>query len=212
MKKLLLLFMLCAHLSAKESFKAKDYDHLLTMPGFTKELLQMHFKLYAGYVKATNTIGDLLTEFAARSDYRSPEYGSLKRMYGWEYDGMRLHEYYFDNLGGNGSLNSKTPLYRQIIQDFGSFEKWKADFVGTGMMRGIGWAILYFDGKSGALTNAWINEHDLGHLAGNAPILVMDVFEHAYITEYGLDRAKYIDAFFKNIDWEVCIQRFKDAK
>lgn len=211
MKKVIALCLFCSALCAEPTYKAKEYSNLYKMEGFTKPMLELHFKLYQGYVKTTNSLNEKLNELSKNGGDRTLEYAGFKRMYGWEYDGMRLHEYYFENLGGNGKLDSKTSLYRKITQDFGSFEKWKQDFIATGMMRGIGWSILYYDKKSGKLTNAWINEHDLGHLAGNAPILVMDVFEHAYITHYGLDRAAYIKAFFHNIDWDMSAKRFKDA-
>jgi len=211
MKKVIALCLLCSILCADPIYKSKDYSNLYKMEGFTKSMLELHFKLYQGYVQTTNTLNEKLEELSKNGGDRTLEYAGFKRMYGWEYDGMRLHEYYFENLGGNGKLDSKTALYRKIIHDYGSFDKWKQDFIATGMMRGIGWSILYFDKKSGKLTNAWINEHDLGHLAGNTTILVMDVFEHAYITHYGIDRAAYIKAFFKNIDWDMCATRFKDA-
>ena len=73
-------------------------------------------------------------------------------------------------------------------------------------MRGIGWVVLYFD-ETGLLNISWINEHDVGHLAGAKPLLVMDVFEHAYITDYGIKRADYIEAFWKAIDWDVVEKR-----
>jgi Fe-Mn family superoxide dismutase len=121
---------------------------------------------------------------------------------------MRLHEYYFENLKGNGVLSEKTALYQELVQQFGSYEAWKSDFVATGMMRGIGWVILYRDPQTSRFLNVWINEHDVGHLSGGTPLLVMDVFEHAYITEYGLNKNKYIEAFFSNINWDVVKRRF----
>lgn len=193
---------------ALQEFTPKDFSHLLGMPGFSDKLLNMHFKLYQGYVSNTNILNQLLKEKASSGKDRSPEYAGLKRIFGWEFDGMRLHEYYFGNLGGDGSLQEDSPLYKAIVQQFGSFENWKKDFIATGLIRGIGWAILYQDPQSSKLVNVWINEHDLGHLAGGTPILVMDVFEHAYMPDYGLDRAKYIDAFFKNIDWNAASLRF----
>lgn len=191
-----------------EAYTAKNYSHLFGMPGFTDQLFQMHFKLYEGYVKNAN---DLLVKLKAMSESgqgSTYEYGALKRRLGWEFDGMRLHELYFSNLGGNGTLDPASPLSRAIIAQFGSFDNWKKDFVSTGMMRGIGWSILYLDPIQGRLVNTWINEHDVGHLAGGTPILIMDVFEHAYMPQFGLDRAKYIDAFFKNIDWKAPELRF----
>ena len=190
------------------TYTAKDYSSLLGMPGFSDKALQAHFKLYQGYVTNTNLLHDTLTALAAAGKNRSPEYAELKRRYGWEFDGMRLHEYYFENLGGKGALDPSSSLYRQIVTDFGSYDKWKADFIATGAMRGIGWAVLYLDPQSGHLVNTWINEHDVGHLAGGTPLLIMDVFEHAYIIDYLLDRAAYIGAFFKNVNWETVSQRY----
>ena len=168
----------------------------------------MHFKLYEGYVKNTNA---LLVEIENIKDKSSYEYGALKRRLGWEFDGMRLHELYFDNLGGNGSINKKSPLYKAIINQFGTFEKWKKDFIATGTIRGIGWALLYLDPQEKRLINTWINEHDTGHLVQGAPILIMDVFEHAYMPQYGLNKLEYITAFFNNINWELVEKRYAKA-
>lgn len=192
-------------------YKAKDFSHLIGMKGFSEGLLKMHFTLYNGYVKNTNLLIKLLGEYASGEKKFDYDYQALKRRFGWEFDGMRLHELYFSNLGGKKAVDKKSSLYTMIERDFGSYDKWKADFVATGMMRGVGWAILYFDPKADRLFNTWINEHDLGHLAGGDLILVMDVWEHAYITEYGIDRAKYIDAFFKNIDFEEIQTRLHNA-
>lgn len=194
-------------LDVPTSYAAKDFSYLLGMQGFTNQLLQMHFKLYEGYVKNAN---DLLVKIRS-IDPASYEYGALKRRLGWEFDGMRLHELYFGNLGGKGSLDENSPLFASLAAQFGSFDKWRKDFVATGSMRGIGWAILYLDPVQGRLVNTWINEHDVGHLAGGSPILIMDVFEHAYMPQYGLDRGKYIEAFFNNIDWTAAAKRYSDA-
>lgn len=185
----------------------KNYEHLIGMPGFSDELLQMHFKLYEGYVKNTNELLSKINEM----EPAGYEFGALKRRLGWEFDGMRLHELYFGNLGGKGAVSKKTPLYSAIVSQFGSFDKWKKEFIATGMMRGIGWSVLYLDLEEGRLINTWINEHDVGHLAGGKPILIMDVFEHAYMPQYGLDKAKYIEAFFNNIDWDVVGSRYSST-
>jgi superoxide dismutase, Fe-Mn family len=187
---------------------AKDYSYLYGMSGFNDALLKMHFQLYQGYVKNTNLLLTRLKELERQDKELSYEYGALKRRFAWEFDGMRLHEYYFENLGGDEPLDKSENLYQSLFKEFGSYEAWKKNFTATGMMRGIGWVILYRDLPTGRLINAWINEHDLGHLAGAEPLLVMDVFEHAYITQYGLDRGKYISAFFNNIHWEKVCKRF----
>jgi Fe-Mn family superoxide dismutase len=189
------------------AYEAKDYTHLIGMEGFSETLLRNHFTLYQGYVTNTNKLLDLLGQMAKEGKIGTPEYAELKRRMGFEFDGMRLHEYYFENLGGKGDLGQSAKLRDRLVRDFGSYEAWEADFKGTGTMRGIGWAILYQDDVTGRLINQWINEHETGHLAGCRPILIMDVFEHAFMIDYGLKRTDYIEAFFKNIKREAVENR-----
>ena len=191
------------------AYTAKDYGNLIGIDGFSETLLKNHFTLYQGYVTNTNKLVDLLTSMLKEGKVGTPEYAELKRRFGFEFNGMRLHEYYFDNLGGKGVLDKSGKLGRKLAEDFGSYEDWEKDFKGTGTMRGIGWTILYQDNITGKLMNQWINEHETGHPAGCIPILVMDVFEHAFITDYGLKRADYIAAFFKNINWDVVESRLR---
>jgi Fe-Mn family superoxide dismutase len=190
-------------------YQVKNFDSLLgNVKGLDDALLKMHFKLYEGYVNNSNLVLQKLQSLTDQGQNRTPEFAGLKRILGWEFNGMLLHEYYFENLGGAKQLDSKDSLSVKIEQDFGSYDKWKADFIATGMMRGIGWVVAYVEPKSGRLINEWINEHDLGHLSGATPILVMDVFEHAYITQFALDRNKYVEVFFNNINWDVASKRF----
>ena len=191
------------------AYTAKDFSNLIGMEGFSETLLKNHFTLYQGYVTNTNKLMDSLAAMLKEGKVGTPEYSELKRRMGFEFNGMRLHEYYFGNLGGKGVLDKSGKLGRKLAEDFGSYEDWEKDFKGTGTMRGIGWAILYQDNITGKLFNQWINEHEVGHPAGCIPILVMDVFEHAFITDYGLKRADYIEAFFKNINWNVMESRLK---
>ena len=190
-------------------YTAKDFSNLIGMEGFSETLLKNHFTLYQGYVTNTNKLMDSLTAMLKEGKVGTPEYAELKRRMGFEFNGMRLHEYYFGNLGGKGALDKSGTLGKKLAEDFGSYEEWEKDFRGTGTMRGIGWAILYQDNITGKLMNQWINEHETGHPAGCIPILVMDVFEHAFITDYGLKRADYIEAFFKNINWDEVESRLK---
>ena len=191
------------------TYSAKDYSNLIGMEGFSETLLKNHFTLYQGYVTNTNKLMDLLAAMLKEGKVGTPEYAELKRRMGFEFNGMRLHEYYFDNLGGKGALDKSGKLVKKLAEDFGSYEDWERDFKGTGTMRGIGWAVLYQDNITGKLMNQWINEHETGHPAGCTPILVMDVFEHAFITDYGLKRADYIESFFKNINWGAVEGRMK---
>ena len=191
------------------AYEAKDYSKLIGMDGFSETLLNNHFTLYKGYVTNTNKLMDTLAAMLKEGKVGTPEYAELKRRMGWEFNGMRLHEYYFDNLGGKKDLDKSGKLCKKLAEDFGNYEAWLQDFKGTGTMRGIGWTILYQDNVSGKLINQWINEHDVGHPAGCIPILVLDVFEHAFFTDYGLKRADYIEAFFKNINWAAVESRLK---
>lgn len=191
------------------AYEAKDYAKLLGMEGFSEALLKNHFTLYQGYVTNTNKVLDILDGMLKAGNTAAPEYAELKRRLGWEFNGMRLHEYYFENLGGKGGIDQAGKLAAKIAADFGSVEAWEKDFRATGAMRGIGWAVLYQDSASGKLMNFWINEHDVAHPAGCTPILIMDVFEHAFMLDFGLKRADYIEAFFKNIDWKAAEARLK---
>lgn len=194
-------------------YEAKDFSRLLgNTPGFDDALLNMHFKLYQGYVTNANKLLNQIEELNKNGKNRTPEYAGLKRMLGWEMDGMLLHEYYFETLGKGKPLAKDSPLMQKLAENFGSFEAWKQDFAATGAIRGIGWVVSYIEPKEGRLINEWINEHDVGHIAGGNPLLIMDVFEHAYITQYGLDRAKYIDVFFDNINWDKVQERFENKK
>jgi Fe-Mn family superoxide dismutase len=189
------------------TYTAKDFSNLIGMEGFSETLLKNHFTLYQGYVTNTNKLQEILSN--KPKEATNPEFAELKRRFGFEFNGMRLHEYYFENLGGKTPINKSGNLFQKLAEAFGSFEVWEQDFRATGAMRGIGWAILYQDDITGGLINQWINEHEVGHLAGGKPILVMDVFEHAFITDYGLKRADYIAAFFKNINWDAVESRLK---
>jgi Fe-Mn family superoxide dismutase len=191
------------------SYTAKDYSKLIGMAGFSEALLKNHITLYQGYVTNTNKLMDTLEEMLKTDKAASPEFAELKRRLGWEFNGMRLHEYYFDAMGGDGAVDTSSRLAQKKITDFGSIENWSKDFRATGAMRGIGWVVMYQDNISGKLFNCWINEHDAGHPAGCTPILVMDVFEHAYMLDYGLKRADYVEAFFKNVDWQAVESRLR---
>ncbi len=196
----------------KGAYEPKNFDHLLGASGFSDQLLQNHFTLYQGYVTNVNKLAELLAAMAKTGKVETPEYAELKRRFGWEFSGMRLHEYYFGNLAKGGKeLEISGPLYRKLGENFGGYKNWEKDFKAVGGMRGIGWAILYLDPVTSRMFNAWITEHEMGHLAGSIPLLVLDVFEHAYMIDYGLKKADYIEAFFRNLDWRVVANRLSRA-
>jgi Fe-Mn family superoxide dismutase len=188
-------------------YEAKDYSKLIGMKGFSEILLKNHFTLYNGYVTNCNKLLEALMKMFEEDKIGTVEFAELKRRLGWEWNGMRLHELYFENLGGNGIFPQEGRLSKLINEQFGSYENWKKEFISIGLMRGIGWVILYQDVHTSKLINFWINEHDVGHPAGGNPLLVMDVFEHAYMIDYGLKKKDYIEAFFDNINWNEVEKR-----
>jgi Fe-Mn family superoxide dismutase len=191
-------------------YTKKDFSSLKGMEGFSDKALDLHFALYEGYVNNINKFNDTLVELEKDDKFTAPEFAELNRRLGWEWNGMRLHEYYFGNLiQGGKTMAEDSNLSKMIEKEWGSFESWEKDFRAMGAMRGIGWVILYYDQREERLFNVWINEHDTGHLSGAKPLLVLDVFEHAYLPDYGKDRAAYIESFMKNVNWEVAEERMK---
>ena len=193
------------------SYQPKNFEYLIGINGLSEQLLRDHFTLYNGYVTNFNKLNDILVTMEKDGKFGTPEYAELNRRFGWEFNGMRLHEYYFGNLTKEfKELDKNSALAADIEKEWGSFEMWEKDFKAMAAMRGIGWIILYHDKQADRLFNVWINEHDVGHFAGAVPLLVMDVFEHAYIRDYGIKRADYIEVFMKNIDWNIADKRFKN--
>lgn len=189
-------------------YSPQTFDHLLGTPGFSDKALQTHFTLYQGYVTNTNKLTDELKKLIDADQAATPAFAEMKRRFGWEFNGMRLHELYFGNMvNGGKQLASGSALHNKIEKNFGTFDHWQKEFQATGSMRGIGWAILYHDTLADKLFNAWVNEHDAGHFAGATPVLIMDVFEHAFFLDYGTKRADYIAAFMKAIDWSKAEER-----
>ncbi len=190
----------------KTTYTARTFD-LSDLNGISNETLAMHFKLYEGYVTNTNVLNQRIADLIGDGELdptQSAAFSELKRRFGFEYNGMVLHEYYFDNMQkqGTGDPFSNSAFVGAAEASFGSYETWKADFVNTGKMRGVGWAAVYQDPSNGAISNHWINLHETGNVAGYKPILIMDVWEHAFIKDYApVDRPKYIEAFFSNINW-----------
>jgi Fe-Mn family superoxide dismutase len=190
------------------SFKARSFP-LSGLTGISDETLEMHFGLYEGYVKETNLLTEQLAELAkAGKAAKNPAYAEMTRHLGYEYGGMVLHEYYFDNLAPKGKGKPSAALTKALEDTFGSFEAWKADFVAVGGLRGVGWAVLYRDPVTGRMTNQWITLHEQGVPAGYCPILVMDAWEHAFLLDYKpSERGKYIEAFFSNVNWDEVAER-----
>ena len=197
----------------KFTYRPKQFD-LSGLNGISDKTLEMHFKLYEGYVKETNKLTERISDILkdAKVDQEEmPAYSELTRRLGFEYNGMVLHEYYFGNMKKASTTTDpeQTSKFRKLAEEsFGSYDIWKADFVSVGKMRGVGWAVCNQNPANGALSNHWITLHEVGNVSGFVPALVMDVWEHAFLLDYKpAERPKYIEAFFSNIDWAACEQR-----
>ncbi len=193
------------------TYTARSWN--LKLDGLSEKQLEVHYKLYQGYVNNVNTLNQKINDLTKAGEGGTPGAAEIRRRFGFEYDGMRLHEYYFDNLGGGQQLNAGGDLMKKINECWGSFDAFLADFKNVATMRGVGWAILYLDPVTGLLQNFWVNDHENGHPAGFVPLLVCDIWEHAFSVDYlPTERAKYLEVFFKNIQWSVVEKRYTQAR
>ncbi len=199
---------------APYAYTPKKWD-LAGLQGISDQTLQVHFGLYEGYVKNTNLLNEQISAKMSGGQAVATDlpFAEMTRRLGFEYNGMVLHEYYFDNMTkrANGTPSSGK-LHDAVAASFGDFDTWKKDFAAVGGMRGVGWAIAYQDPKTGRVSNHWITLHQDGNVAGYEPIVVMDAWEHAFMLDYKpSERSKYIESFFANVDWSVCEARLGAA-
>ena len=198
-----------------KTYREQSFDQLKGLDGISDAQVAEHLGLYAGYVKQVNVLNERLAEMLGRgkASGTDPEFAELTRHLGFEYNGMILHEYYFSNLRPRSepSPPSGSGLVRALGDAFGSVDVWKTDFQAMGGMRGIGWVILFQDPATDRLTNHWISLHQDGVPAGFKPLLVMDVWEHAFMRDYkASEKKKYVEAFFRNVDWSVVERRLDE--
>lgn len=198
-----------------KTYKEQHFDHLRGLDGISDAQIAEHLQLYAGYVKQVNTLNGELAEMRGqgKASGKNPEFAELTRRLGFEYGGMILHEYYFENLrrAGNPKPPAGSGLAQALTQVYGSVELWTGDFQAIGEMRGVGWVVLFQDPVTDLLSNHWIALHQEGIPAGFKPLLVMDVWEHAFMRDYkATERAKYVDAFFRNIEWSLVERRLRE--
>jgi Fe-Mn family superoxide dismutase len=198
-----------------KAYKEQAFENVRGLDGISDAQVAEHLKLYAGYVKQVNVLNEQLAErlAAGKASGKDPEFAELTRRLGFEYNGMILHEYYFSNL--RRAADPSPPKHGAVTQAlsgaFGSVEQWQADFQAMGDMRGIGWVILFQDPATDRITNHWVTLHQDGVPAGFKPLLVMDVWEHAFMRDYqATEKSKYVEAFFRNIDWTVVERRIQD--
>ncbi|MBM4440883.1 MAG: Fe-Mn family superoxide dismutase [Candidatus Rokubacteria bacterium] len=199
-----------------KTYKEQKFDHLKGLDGISDKQVEEHLALYAGYVKQVNTLNEELARLRGegKASGKHPEFAEITRRLGFEYDGMILHEYYFSNLkkAADPQPATSSALAQALTAHFGSVDQWREEFQGIGDMRGIGWVILFEDPATDRLSNHWVTLHHEGIPAGFKPLLVMDVWEHAFMRDYkATDKATYVEAFFRNVDWTMVEGRLTEA-
>ena len=195
-----------------KKYAPKDFSKVRGLAGISDKQIEEHLKLYEGYVKRTNALTEKLFAICGegKAGGTNPAYAEMTRRLGFEYGGMVNHEYYFGNLkaGAQAEPPAGGKLRKAIEASFGKYETWLADFRAIATMPGIGWAMTFQDPSTGWLSNHFVQLHQDNVPVGYAPVLVMDGWEHAFMRDYlATERAKYVDAFFQNVDWEACEKR-----
>jgi Fe-Mn family superoxide dismutase len=197
-----------------KTYTAQSFDHLKRLDGISDAQITEHLTLYAGYVKNVNMLNAELAELRGqgKASGRNPEFAEITRRLGFEYNGMILHEYYFENLkaAADPAPRPGSGLERALTGAYGAIDLWRKDFQAIGEMRGIGWVVLFEDPMTDRLTNHWISLHQEGVPAGFKPLLVMDVWEHAFMRDYkATEKSQYVEAFFRNVDWQIVQRRLE---
>jgi superoxide dismutase, Fe-Mn family len=194
-----------------DTFKAKEFN-LPNIDGISVSQIEEHLKLYKGYVTHSNKIVSQIEEWK-KTDTDPYLISELRRRFGFEFDGMRSHEYYFGALeGGLNPINQESGLSKKITEQFGSFENAMSELKNVAMTRGSGWAIMYFDKEYGRIQIAWIDEHHLGHLSSLQIIIAIDMWEHAFMVDYlPSEKLKYIESYIKALNFKVVESWFDKA-
>lgn len=194
------------------NYQERAFD-LPTLTGISPKQVEVHLKLYGGYVKNLNTLVQTVEDLKKDSEKNAYALAEVKRRMGFEFDGMRMHEYYFSQWEKAAQApDGASALAESLTRQYGSLESWMNEFKAVGMMRGIGWTVLYFDPQAGIFHNVWVGDHELGQLSGLPVVLAMDMWEHAYMVDYvPAEKGKYVDAFFNNLNWSVIEERFKNT-
>lgn len=193
-------------------YEAKTFS-IPELEGISTKSVEEHIGLYQGYVKNFNAISAMLPEYAQDSEKHAHALAELIRRRSFEFDGMRLHEYYFEQFeSGTTPLAEGSPFASAIEKEYHKMEYFTAMFRAIALMRGPGWAMLYWDPVAKQFLTGFSGEQHQGHFVSLPIILALDVWEHAFLLDYGAQgKAKYVDAFFKNLNWSVIEKRFGEA-
>jgi Fe-Mn family superoxide dismutase len=178
------------------------------LTGISRETIEEHIGLYNGYVKHVNLIREKIDAYGNDPENNAYAMSEMQRRLGFEFGGMRNHEYYFSQLEGGSKALPAGKLKELIEREWGTVETWQAKFEKIAMTRGVGWAMLYHDPHTDQLVVTWVDEQHIGQLADLDIVLALDMWEHSYMRDYvPSQKKKYIDAFFQNLNWEVVNSR-----
>lgn len=181
------------------------------LEGISQKSIEEHLGLYQGYVKNFNALSKLMSDYAKEDMERHAHaLSEIIRRRSFEFGGMRLHELYFTQFeGGSAPLAASGPLAQALEKEYGNVTHVEPFLKAMSTMRGPGWVILYWDKEGQQFLAGFSGEQHQGHFATLPVVLALDVWEHAYLLDYGAQgKAKYVDAFFKNLNWSVIEQRF----
>lgn len=188
-------------------YEAKTFD-IPELDGISRESIDLHLGLYSGYVKHVNLIQDKIADLARDPDTNAYPMAEMQRRLGFEFGGMKNHEYYFSQFEGGPTELPDGKLKELIERQWGSFDEWHNRFTAIAKTRGVGWAMLYIDRQTDQLVQTWVDEQHLGQLADVDIVLALDMWEHSFMRDYlPSDKGDYIDAFFRNLNWESIASR-----
>lgn len=190
------------------TYEPKTFN-LPNLKGISAKSIEEHLKLYQGYVKHVNLIHDKIAELKQDSEKNAYALGEVQRRLGFEFGGMKNHEAYFAQFeGGAKPVSEESELYKSAAYLWGSWENFLNQFKATAMTRGIGWAMLYLDSEAKRLVMTWVDEQHIGQFTNVNIVLALDMWEHSYMLDYPpSEKAKYVEAFFENLNWEVVTSR-----
>jgi Fe-Mn family superoxide dismutase len=192
--------------------------NLPTLEGISEKQIKVHLALYEGYVKHVNLVAETLKGYASYGDKATEgdkyAIAELRRRFAFEFDGMRMHEHYFEQFeGGAAALTADSTLAKAAEEKYGSAENLTAHIKKVAGSRGIGWVVVYKDTKVNTIHTVFVGDHEVGQLAGLPILLALDLWEHAYMVDYvPAEKKNYIDAFLANLNWSVVEKRFDEAK
>ncbi|MGE5540790.1 MAG: superoxide dismutase [Bacillota bacterium] len=194
------------------TYTARTFS-LPELKGLSQKQIEVHLALYQGYVKHVNLIMEKIAAYK-ETDAEGNAYAinELRRRLGFEFDGMRMHEYYFEQFEGEKGGSPESALAKAAAERYGSGENFISHIKEVAGTRGIGWTVVYYDPAGKTLHTAWVDDHQLGQLSGLPIILAVDMWEHAYMVDYvPAQKGDYVSAFLDNVNWTVIEERFERA-